>query len=350
MNVISTTLKLTCSPISVRDIAWAKNDADVQNAIKNAHVYMIAKKPQILFSNIKIDGNKIDLDLVNVCGRVGISIPMDQSIFKPCDKKVFVFDVGSKENQILVKGDSAATAHEMKIYAVDEALYKKASEKNLKKYLNDDSFVVRLSPEKLLYLYMSKKLRIPNFDKTRNFFWNYEVMYIDKINCQNDFDKHRHHESFLDILQSEIEEYEDIRDDMVLLFFNVQERDNSLLIGNSTSLNEFQNLMSWKKMPSVELLSLKTEIVFVDKFKPKYNAVLFHQYLKSKDYPDFPNYDIIDYAINDNITLVFKGMDWFGGLNGNCLVYCKDASLSVMKPADFDDLLEKKFIESVLSY
>lgn len=42
-------------------------------------------------------------------------------------------------------------------------------------------------------------------------------------------------------------------------------------------------------------------------------------------------------------------MNWYGGLEGNCLVYSKGDNLRVMRPMDFDDFLERKFIESVLA-
>ena len=54
MKVISTTLKLACCPLAFHDIAWAKNDDDIHRAIRNAHAYMIAKKPRIHFSNINV--------------------------------------------------------------------------------------------------------------------------------------------------------------------------------------------------------------------------------------------------------------------------------------------------------
>lgn len=42
-------------------------------------------------------------------------------------------------------------------------------------------------------------------------------------------------------------------------------------------------------------------------------------------------------------------MNWYGGLEGNCLVYSKDSGLRIMRPMNFDDFLERKFIESVLA-
>jgi hypothetical protein len=102
-------------------------------------------------------------------------------------------------------------------------------------------------------------------------------------------------------------------------------------------------------LPSIDLLAMEAENVFVEKFKPKYNAALFHPYLNGADVTPDSEYDAIDYAIDDWMTLVFKGMNWYGGLEGNCLVYSKDSGLRIMRPMDFDDFLERKFIESVLA-
>ena len=349
MKVLSTTLKLACSPLSVNDIAWAKNDKDIQKAIEKAHAYMVVKKSQIYFSNICFGGDKINFDLVNECGRVSVSIPTNQDFFKPASTKNLVLNI---ENNVVEKNSLVATAHGIEFYGVDKKIFEKAlnaNDKEWKKVLNEDSFVDWLSPEKLLYLYSNKLLRIPNFDKTKKFFWDYEVMYIGKVAHENALKTHKKHESFLEILESEIEDYEEARNDIVLLFFEADERDNSLLIGNAISINEFQVPLNGKNLPSIELLSMKAENVFIDKFKPKYNAVLFHPYSKSDDGLDPSEYDIIDYAIDDKVTLMFKELDWLGGSNGNCLVYCKNSNLSVMNPADFDVFLERKFIDSVLN-
>ena len=354
MNVLSTTLKMVCCPLPVCDLAKAKKDECIQNAIINAQLYMIAKKPLVYFSNVNADNQKIDLDLVNAYGRVSISIPLDQPIFKPNREKTFVFDVRSTENSSFIENNPVENACEIYVYAIDNALYeklteKKFNEKKLRKHLNADSFVIRLTPEKILFLYLDNKLHIPNFDKTKKDLWEYEVMFIDKVPAPSITDDFSNYDSFLDVIQSEIGEYESDQDDMVLLFFNAQECDKSLLIANDTSFNDFQKRLNPKKMPSVDLLSLKTEVFFIDKFKPKCDEMQFHEYFERKGCSGISEYDVIDYAINDSINLVLRDMNWLGGLNGNCLVYCKNSQLSVMNPADFNDFLERKFLESVLS-
>lgn len=354
MNVLSTTLKMVCCPLPVHDLAKAKKDECIQNAIINAQLYMIARKPQVYFSNVNVDRKKIDLDLANAYGRVSISIPLDQPIFKPDVEKTFVFDVRSTENDSFIENNPVENACEIYVYAIENALYekltqKKFNEKKLRKHLNDDSFVIRLTPEKLLFLYLNDKLQIPNFDKTKKYFWEYEVMFIDKIPASSMVDGCWNYDSFLKIIQSEIGEYEGEQDDMVLLFFNAQECDKSLLIANDTTFNDFEKRLNFRKMPSVDLLSLKTEVFFIDKFKPKCDEMQFHEYFERKGCSGISEYDVIDYAINDSINLVLRDMKWFGGLNGNCLVYCKNSQLSIMNPADFNEFLEKKFLESVLS-
>jgi hypothetical protein len=349
MKVVSTTLKLACCPLAFRDIAWAKSDVDYRKSLGKARVYMVAKKPHVDFCNVKFSGHKIDFDLVSECGRVSISIPANEPLFKPSEKKTLVVDVGAGEPHVLAKDEVVARAHEIKFYEIDTAFYEKAPDRELKKCLDEDSFVAWLTPEKLLFLYSNRLIRIPNLDKTKCFLWNYEPMYIGIVPRESVVKHHRHHETFLELLESEIEDCEDIRDDVVLLFFDVEERDNSLLIGNAVSINEFQAPLLDKRLPSIELLSMVAEKVFVEKFKPKYNAALFHPYLNGEDVLDESEFDAIDYAVDDWITLVFKGMNWYGGLEGNCLVYSKDSGLRIMRPMDFDDFLERKFIESVLA-
>ena len=351
MKVISTTLKLACCPLAFCDMAWAKSDVDYRKSLGKARVYMVAKKPRLDFCNVKFSGHKIDLDLVSECGRVSVSIPADEPLFKPSEKKTLVVDVGTDVPHVLAKDEVVATTHGMKFYEIDTAFYEKASDRELKKCLDEDSFVAWLTPEKLLYLYSNRLIRIPNLDKTKCFLWNYEPMFIGKV--VRPVVKHaemRHaREPFLDMLESEIEDCEDIRDDVVLLFFDVEERDNSLLIGNAVSINEFQLPLNGLALPSIDLLAIDAENVFIEKFKPKYNAALFHPYLNGVDVTPDSEYDAIDYAIDDWMTLVFKGMKWYGGLEGNCLVYSRGDGLRVMAPTSFDDFLERKFIESVLA-
>ena len=95
---------------------------------------------------------------------------------------------------------------------------------------------------------------------------------------------------------------------------------------------------------------MAAERVFAEKFKPKYNAVLFHPCLEGAGDLNACEFDVVDYAIDDCVTFTFKDFEWRGGAAGNCLVYCKDAGLKVMRPMDVDDFLERKFIEFVLEY
>jgi hypothetical protein len=351
MKVVSTTLKLACCPLAFRDIAWAKSDVDYRKSLGKARVYMVAKKPHVDFCNVKFSGHKIDFDLVSECGRVSISIPANEPLFKPSEKKTLVVDVGAGEPHVLAKDEIVAKTHGIKFYEVDTAFFEKASDKELKKCLDEDSFVAWLTPERLLYLYSNRLIRIPNLDKTKCFLWNYEPMFIGKVVrpiVKNTETRHAR-ETILDMLESEIEDCEDICNDVVFLFFDVEERDNSLLIGNAVSINEFQLPLNGLALPSIDLLAVAAENVFTEKFKPKYNAALFHPYLNGEDVATETEYDAIDYAVDDWMTLVFKGMKWYGGLEGNCLVYSKGDGLRVMRPTDFDDFLERKFIESVLA-
>jgi hypothetical protein len=124
MKVLSTVLRLACSPLSLSDIAWAKNDDDIHRAIRNAHAYMIAKKPRIHFSNINVANEKINLDLVNMCGHTSISIPTNQDFFKTKDNKKLVFDI---ENNIIVKNGNVASARGICFYEVEKKVLEKAN-------------------------------------------------------------------------------------------------------------------------------------------------------------------------------------------------------------------------------
>lgn len=168
MKVIPTTLKLACYPLAYCDIAWAKSDVDYRKSLAKARVYMVAKKPRVDFCNVKFSGRKIDFDLVSECGRVSVSIPTDEPLFKPSEKKTLVVDVGSDTPHVLAKDVIVAKTHGIKFYEIDTAFYETASDKELKKCLDEDSFVAWLTPERLLYLYSNRLIRIPNLDKTNS--------------------------------------------------------------------------------------------------------------------------------------------------------------------------------------
>ena len=93
---------------------------------------MVAKKPCIDFCNVKFSGHKVDLDLVSECGRVSVSIPATEPLFKPSEKKTLVVDIGAEKPHILAKDEVVAKTHGIKFYEIDTAFYEKATDKELK--------------------------------------------------------------------------------------------------------------------------------------------------------------------------------------------------------------------------
>ena len=348
MKIISTKLKLAYSPLSARELAWAKDDEDIQRALSKAHLYMIAKKPQIYFSNVKTGNSIISLDVVNTNGRASASISTNQSLFTIEDDKDLFVRVGSNEKVIAMNGDTCETAHGLQFYKIDHAKCNGRSIDSLRQYMTPENFVLWLSPEKLLYHYRNHQLRIPNFDKSKDFFWNYEVMYIGKATEQSVFQRLDGHKTLLHILEEEIEEYKQIRDDVVLLFFEVSESDQGLLVERTTPATDVVDAIEGSNYPSIKTLLLEAEKIFVNKFVPKHNDVIFKQYPKSEDGLYSYDYDIIDYTIKDGINLSFKDIVFVGGSEGNHLVYCKGEKLAVMGDQDYQEFLSKKMMERII--
>ena len=243
-----------------------------------------------------------------------------------------------------MNGDTCETAHGLQFYKIEHTKCNGCSIDSLRQYMTPENFVLWLSPEKLLFHYRNRQLRIPNFDKSKIFFWNYEVMYIGKATEQSVFQRLDGHKTLLHILEEEIEEYKQIRDDIVLLFFEVSESDQGLLVDQTTSEEEFIHSIEGTNLPSIKTLSLEAEKIFVNKFDPKHNDITFKQYPVSADGLYSYNYDIIDYTIDDGINLVFKDYVFRGGNGGNHLVYSKDSGLIVKEENDFQEYIEKKMI------
>ena len=340
MKFISTKLKLAYSPISARELAWAKDDKDIQNALSNAHLYMIAKKPQIYFHNVKVENSVVSLEIKNTKGCASISIPTHQSIFAIEPDKELLVRIGSNEKVIAMNGDTCEIAHGLQFYKIERAKCNGCSNDSLEQYITSENFVLWLSPEKLLFQYKNQQLQVPNFDKSKNFFWDYEVMYIGKATKQSAFQRLDGHKTLLHILEKEIEDYKQIRDDVVLLFFKVSDSESATFFDKTTSEEDFFQLIDGT--PSIKILSLEAEKIFVSTFKPKYNKTIFKQYPKGDDGLYSYNYDFIDYTIADSINLVFKNCVFRGGNEGNHLVYSKDSGLVVKEGKDFQEYIAEK--------
>lgn len=347
MKMISTTLKLAFCPLSAREMTMAYDDADIAKALEHAHIYMIAKKTQIYFSNVRSEGNHLKLKIQDKDKFVDVSLPLDQSIFVTDPNNDLILDIGSNDKNVVVENDVVSVAHGLKFYQLDRNIANHIDKSSLKSYMTPENFVVWLSPEKLLYHYRNKQLRIPNFDKSKDSFWNYEILYIGKATEESVLKRLDGHKTFLKILQSEVEEYKQIRDDIVLLFFEVNESTQGLLVEKNTSEKEFIDAVTNENLPSIETLCLEAEKIYVNKFTPKYNEIIFKSYPQSADGLCRYDYDIIDYTLSDGINLLFKNMTFVGGDRGNHLVYMKGEGVHVETSAGLHQILANKMIDAM---
>lgn len=345
MKMMSTILKLAYSPLSAREISKACNDECILSALEQAHIYMIAKKPQIYFSDIRTENNQLKLKIKNVIGSMDVSIPLNQPIFETDLNKELILDIGSNDRYIKKKNGVVCNAHGLNFYQIDKDILKNISEEALDLYMVPENFIFWLTPEKLLFLYRNKDVRIPNFDKTKEFFGDYEVLYIGKATEERVLERLDGHKTFLKILQSEIESYKQIRDDVVVLFFEVDESRHSILMDEKTTEQDIADAIMIRNLPSVETLCLEAEKIYINKFTPKYNEIVFKQYPKSDDGLFRYNYDIILYTLHDSINLLFKNMVFSGGYKENHLLYVKNEGVSVQTHESLKSVLSNKIIE-----
>lgn len=187
-SYLFTQIELAYPAISNYSFAFVKDEKAVQDYIKDSKLYIIALRPESSFKVINVSlGQFVELQVIQ-SRRVTAEFVLDifQSAINTDNSSTLDIEFGtySKERKIIPKTYPINDIHGIKIWQ------------------GDDNFKAWFTPEKLLFEYSRKIIKL---DKVRlyEYPFSYKILYVGQSVKQNIWDRLSGHETLQEILSKE---------------------------------------------------------------------------------------------------------------------------------------------------
>lgn len=298
-------IRLAYAPLTSFEFAKLKKDADINEAIKLASLYLIAQRPVISFENFVFNTNKLV-----------ISFEIHQKenpVYLKCELPLFQENIG------LSKTDSYALAFNF----FDEKNLRETTVINdvhsfsiLKEIEGGDEFKVWFSPEKLLFDWLRRGINCM-IQGDYKAFLSYDVHYVGKATKQSILKRLNGHPKLQDVLSLERPRTKGqyTANEVVILMFEFKENLQHEIISEETPPDKVADIILGKNYPSQETIFLEAEKALIKAMQPKYNEVLFGIYPKSDDGLYSEKINNITFTFVDPLTLKYPEGSIMGGLS-----------------------------------
>jgi len=276
---LSSSLKLSYSPMTVYEFDHYRSDKDIYDFLRTTTLYIIAKRSLPFMSLIEGNPNKIHLFVEMENNTSSLEI----LILKQDNEKLF----GTGLTQI---GTGNNTKSRDKFHSITL-------------YGENERFIMNANLDRLIHLASNNLLRIRTKGDITPFV-NYEVLYVGQCIGEHIFDRFKTHHALLDILINEniiTSDYDKIND-LIIMPFQVESDVLSIITGDSSE-EEFTEAMLGSFCFDHNTISLDCEKALIKAMNPKYNKTKFTQYPKSKDGLYNYNLESFTYRILENIIL-----------------------------------------------
>ena len=298
-------LELAYAPLTAYEFAIIKNDENIEKALENASLYIIAQRPVITFENISFDDKKYSLIFeIHQKGNPNIikgELPLIQKA------------VGSKENDVIAvafnyldKSEATNTFSPNNIhgFSLVQILDKKKH------------FLVWFSPEKLLQNWWKGIIECKLDGKIESFI-TYRVHYVGKATKQSISKRLTGHSTFQDILSLEapVTEKQLPANEIIILPFQFKDNLQIQTFGIDSPVENMAKSLKGEDYPQQEVVFLDAEKALIKAMQPNYNKELFKGYPISKDGLYNSNYNTISYTFTDPISLQYLEGEICGGLS-----------------------------------
>ena len=298
-------LNLAYAPLTAYEFATVKDDPEIEKAMGNASLYIIAQRPVITFENVYPDLKSYELKFeIHQEANENIiygALPLIQPI------------VGSKEEDTIMvsfnKLDKSNQQDDPPFYGVHGF-----------SLLKDDGrtgeFLIWFSPEKLLQNLWRGYIKC-ELEGDLTSLTTYQVHYVGKATKQSILKRLTGHSTFQDILslESPVTEKQLPANEIIILPFEFQENLQFQSFGEESEISEMVAAVKGETYPKQETVFLDAEKAIIKAIQSEYNKELFKNYPKSKDGLYKDKYNLITYSFCDPITLVYADGEIKGELS-----------------------------------
>ncbi|WP_367209589.1 hypothetical protein [Sphingobacterium sp. R2] len=317
-------LKLAYSPLSNYDFSILKGDRDIQNALQNSSLYIIAQRPVLSFENIRI--NKVE-------GQLEFEIhQQDNNAILKCKLPIFqenlvnnsdrshVYYFGSHDPQFIFDENNVSNVHGIKIY---------------KSSIEPENFIIWFSPEKFLFNYLNGHFSC-FIDGDVSLLLKYNVHYVGQSTDQDIWKRLTGHEKLQQILSVEYPfVYGTLpTHEIALLLFEFSDNISFQTFDGDAIYDDFMKSFSGEYDVDQRAIYLDAEKALVKAMTPKHNKILFKNYPKSTDGLHKYKLSSYSYSFMDPITFKYGNDEIRGGLNefgGDIIFIDSDSNFTLNK-------------------
>jgi hypothetical protein len=285
--------KLALSPLSLEHFIYSKNDSELHRILKGSSLYIVCKRPILLFQKIKIKQDILVFEIINfkTNEKVDVELPLYQKeviISRNIDYKIdlesdFINHNGS---------DSAITLF--------ESIFIKDKKDNLIKWY---------TPDAILEQKFSKKLSC-EIKGDYSELLEFEVLYVGEAVIQDIWKRISKHENIQRILALEEAATLGVKPskEIHVLFFEIHKTSDV----RSVSLQHSKDFES-RVIPNDNYIYYDAEKAFINVLLPKYNQRTYKKYPQSTNGLFNEDYPRWSFSIDAPIKLLYKD----GEINGD---------------------------------
>ncbi len=293
-------LELAYAPITAYEFSIVKNDKDIEKALENASIYIIAQRPVITFEKVIINNHNYSLNFEihqkNNPNVLSVELPLIQKILN-CSKNE---TIGIAFNFFEKKGFNKFPINNVHGFSLIKAKNKE--------------LLIWFSPEKLLQNWWKNNIDC-SINGNYKSFLHYKVLYVGKATKQGILKRLTGHSTFQDILSLEkpVTELQIPANEIVILPFKFKENLHIEVFNKNGNIQDMISSIKGERIPQQEKIFLDAEKALINAMKPTYNKELFSNYPISKDGLYKDEFKYISYTFFDPITLKYE----FGKINNN---------------------------------
>lgn len=297
-GVLINDLELGYAPMSAYHFTKLIEDSNFHNNVLDSHIYIIAQRKQVTFSNFFFYKNQdISFD-INQEGNPKIIrciLPLIQNKIVTDLSKTIDLRIHNRKNKIGKKiGFPFNGTQGFSVQQSD--------------LINNTRQIANwFSADKLFYSYWKGEIRA-NFTDTFYDLLDYTVHYVGKSTEQNICKRLSSHSTFQKILSTqESLSYNDIpSNEIMILLFRIKDNNTIVKWGDEATDKEMSDYLTNYFLPNDKTISLDAEKALINKLQPKYNKVLYNSFPNKKDLVNTDYHNLILYGLSDPIKLLYE--------------------------------------------
>ncbi|GEQ87445.1 hypothetical protein ULMS_29530 [Patiriisocius marinistellae] len=305
-GVLINDLELGYAPLSAYHFARFTTDKEFHSNVFDSHVYIIAQRKEVTFSNffywekefeLSFDIEQEDNDNVVRCVLPFIQENIASDLTKSIELRLHNRkSTPEKKVGPPFKGTQAFT-----IQSTDPSTGK-------------TKILAQYTPDKLFQNYWKGHINV-KFNGDYSDMLEYNVHYVGKSTEQNICERLSSHSTFQEILTNQDSlSFKNIPSNEIMILL-IRIKDNNTIVkwGDDSTSEDITNYLTDYILPSDKTISLDAEKALIKHLQPEYNRILYKSFPNEKDLINKDYHNLILYGLTDPIKLMYKN----GELKGN---------------------------------